>query len=57
LLAPLTAWARLRWAPSEAARLNVLPHSGQVNSPLLVAVGLFADVVRRGRAISSPSLV
>jgi hypothetical protein len=51
LLAPVTPWARLRWAPSEAARLNVLPHSGHLNSSELVAAGLLVDLVRRGRAI------
>src|SRR4029077_18898723 len=31
--APATPWARFRWAPKEAARLNVLPHSGHLNVP------------------------
>lgn len=48
--APTTPCARLRCAPSEAARANVLPHSGQVNvsSPvvcLLVAVLALLPVV------------
>jgi hypothetical protein len=30
---PATPCARLRWAPSEAGRVNVLPHSGQTNVP------------------------
>src|SRR3954452_3094631 len=30
---PATPWARLRWAPSDAGRVNVFPHSGQTNSP------------------------
>jgi len=29
---PLTPCARLRCAPSDAARVNVLPHSGQVKA-------------------------
>jgi hypothetical protein len=55
LLAPATPWARLRWAPSEAARVNVFPHSGQVSSPADCAccslVARVLLVVRRGRAM------
>src|SRR3954452_7878327 len=29
--APTIPWARLRWAPNDAGRVNVLPHSGQTN--------------------------
>src|SRR5262249_41362148 len=30
-VAPSTPWARRRWAPSAAARVNVRPHSGHLN--------------------------
>ena len=40
--APATPCARLRCAPSDAARLNDLPHSGQTNVPLVLP----AEVVR-----------
>ena len=32
--APATPCARRRWAPSDAGREKVLPHSGHVNSPV-----------------------
>ena len=34
---PATPCTRLRCAPSEAARVKLLPHSGQTNSPLAFA--------------------
>jgi hypothetical protein len=45
---PATPWIRARWAPSDAGRVNVLPHSGQISSLLagLVAVVGFAGVAR-----------
>jgi hypothetical protein len=38
---PATPCTLFRWAPSEAARVKLFPHSGQTNSPLALAV---ADV-------------
>ena len=50
--APTTPWARLRCAPSEAGRVKVLPHSGHVSAPsLLAARVILADVARLALAI------
>lgn len=49
---PTTPWARLRCAPSEAGRVNVLPHSGQVSAPsLLVVLLVLVDVARLALAM------
>src|SRR5579871_4013458 len=40
LVAPGILWLWWRWAPSEAARVKVRPHSGHLNS--VVAVVVFA---------------
>jgi hypothetical protein len=37
LAAPTTPCACLRWAPSAAARVNVRPHSGHLNSSVVLA--------------------
>ena len=53
---PATPWARLRCAPSAAALVNVLPHSGQVTALLAAGSGvlvLFVVRLRRGRTSCS----
>jgi hypothetical protein len=43
LVAPGILWVWRRWAPSDAARVNVRPHSGQTNS-VVFAVSIFVAV-------------
>jgi hypothetical protein len=41
--APATPCARLRCAPSDAARVKVFPHSGQTSAPEEAAADLLAE--------------
>jgi hypothetical protein len=43
---PATPCARLRCAPSAAARLNVRPHSGQTNAPASAAGAVLREAAR-----------
>jgi hypothetical protein len=56
LFAPAMPWAAFRCAPNAAGRVNVRPHSGQVNSSAAVAVA-FSALFALARAMGHPPAV